>query len=68
GRQPPQAVARLRASLEAGRSPVYQKKSCSPGTGVLAPVIGAMPSRRKAMSRSIVANLMSAPGHQDHTT
>ncbi|MGJ5096439.1 hypothetical protein ACQR18_30480, partial [Bradyrhizobium oligotrophicum] len=25
-------------SLEAGRSPVYKKDSCSPGTGLIAPV------------------------------
>ncbi|MGJ4901832.1 hypothetical protein ACQR0V_09685, partial [Bradyrhizobium sp. HKCCYLS2058] len=32
-------VARLRASLEAGRSPVYKKDSCSPVSGLLATVV-----------------------------
>jgi len=36
--------------------------------GFLATVIRAMPSHRKAMSRSIVTNLISASGYQDHTT
>ncbi|WP_315806299.1 MULTISPECIES: hypothetical protein [unclassified Bradyrhizobium] len=55
----------LRPSLRDGFNGCFM---LSPGTGFLAPVIGAMSSHRKAMSRSIVANLMSAPGHQDHTT
>ncbi|MGJ4959836.1 hypothetical protein ACQR1H_29630, partial [Bradyrhizobium sp. HKCCYLRH2015] len=50
----PKAVARLRASLEAGRSPVYKKDSCSSGTGLFAPVIRAMPEGiRRELDTSI---------------